>query len=41
MARLMDYYKKDVAPALMKKFNYKSATKFVIRLVPGNRALML
>ena len=24
MARLMDYYKKDVAPALMKKFNYKS-----------------
>ena len=24
MARLKDYYKKDVAPALMKKFSYKS-----------------
>ena len=24
MARLRDYYKSDVAPALMKKFNYKS-----------------
>ena len=24
MARLMDYYKQDVAPALMKKFSYKS-----------------
>ena len=24
MARLMDYYKQDVAPALMKKFGYKS-----------------
>ncbi len=24
MARLKDYYKKDVAPALMKKFEYKS-----------------
>lgn len=24
MARLMDYYKKEVAPALMKKFGYKS-----------------
>lgn len=24
MARLRDYYKKDVAPALMKKFEYKS-----------------
>lgn len=24
MARLLDYYKQDVAPALMKKFNYKS-----------------
>ena len=24
MARLKDYYKQDVAPALMKKFSYKS-----------------
>ena len=24
MARLKDYYKSDVAPALMKKFGYKS-----------------
>ena len=24
MARLKDYYKADVAPALMKKFSYKS-----------------
>ena len=24
MARLKDFYKSDVAPALMKKFNYKS-----------------
>ena len=24
MARMLDYYKQDVAPALMKKFNYKS-----------------
>ena len=24
MARLKDYYKNDVAPALMKKFSYKS-----------------
>ena len=24
MARLNDYYKKEVAPALMKKFGYKS-----------------
>ena len=24
MARLKDYYKSDVAPALMKKFSYKS-----------------
>lgn len=24
MARLLDYYKQDVAPALMKKFSYKS-----------------
>ena len=24
MARLKDYYKQDIAPALMKKFSYKS-----------------
>ena len=24
MARLLDYYRQDVAPAMMKKFSYKS-----------------
>ena len=32
MARLKDYYKNDVAPALMKKFSYKSDVVLVIVL---------
>ena len=39
-ARLKDYYKQDVAPALMKKFSYKSVMqipkldKIVINVAP-------
>ena len=41
MARLRDYYKKDVAPAMMKKFSYKSVMqipkldKVVINMTSG------
>ena len=43
MARLKETYKKDVAPALMKKFSYKSVMqipkldKVVIMLAPAKR----
>lgn len=41
MARLRDYYVKDVAPALMKKFGYKSVMqipkldKIVVNVASG------
>lgn len=42
MARLKDYYKQDIAPALMKKFSYKSVMQIFlekenVRLLPSHR----
>ena len=43
MARLKDFYAKEVAPALMKKFSYKSVIQIIVNdlgLITGQKALV-
>ena len=41
MARLRDMYKAEVAPALMKKFEYKTVMQIFARMLKHNTTLRL